>query len=523
MTWGLQILVNKEVKSNKKHIFKKKIDLLWIDGHPSLPNNFYTAKQRLDILMKKLETDVYYEDYDGVFKAWLREDEGSQTEFHEDSTRSIDTESSDSENSTFEVNDETSQPLLSRIFQQNPSKLFDQSMSKITSIPEVTMNNPKPEEQFGRGHRDRRLSIKQAISKEEESEWKEAMEEEKKVHVKNSTWKLVDRSEAKDKRIISSRWILKMRHDDRYHARLVVRGYRRDLDCPVLELTRSRPHEEEDLISFGTRLQLIRSSVAQRISNDTNSQADEKVYQISHHDKVALSTFIAEDAMAYINEYDNFEKLYGFSHENLKSKLNATTTYRQTYTPNMHSYKNFQQPEPNQFYRQFPSTNPNFSARPNWPNQPMNIQPRQLPPQKYPTNRVFGPPQNVFKPNQTPSNQLPKPEPMSTISRNPTRMSQRPFSQQPGPSFRNHNPNYFQNPQRFVQSYLTPNFISEELFSNEYEEPIVFDNQFYGNQNYEENTQYFNQNAQMKANFGNEFFNSENRHKQSLKKLKIFS
>ncbi|KAG5858510.1 hypothetical protein JTB14_019724 [Gonioctena quinquepunctata] len=309
---------------------------------------------------------------------------------------------------------------------------------------------------------------------------------------------------------------------------------RRDLDCLVLELTRSRPHKGEDVISFGTRLQLTRSSVAQRISNDTNLQADEKVYQISHYDKVALSTFIAgctgvlrnnlhlkkptslEDAMAYINEYENFEKLYGFSHENHKSKLNATNTYRQTYTPNMHSYNNFQQPKTNQFYRQFPSTNPNFSARPNWPNQPINIQPRQLPPQKYPTNKeVFGPPQNVFKPNQTPSNQLPKPEPMSTISRYPTRMSQRPFSQQPGPSFRNHNPNYFQNSQRFVQSNLRPNFISEELFSNEYEEPIEFDNQFYGNQNYEENTQHFNQNAQMEANFRNEFSHSENRHEQT--------
>ncbi|KAG5869439.1 hypothetical protein JTB14_025166 [Gonioctena quinquepunctata] len=68
---------------------------------------------------------------------------------------------------------------------------------------------------------------------------------------------------------------------------------RRDLDCLVLGSTRSRPHKGEDLISFGTRLQLIRSSVAQRISNDMNLQADEKVHQISHYDKVALSTFIA--------------------------------------------------------------------------------------------------------------------------------------------------------------------------------------------------------------------------------------
>ncbi|KAG5861035.1 hypothetical protein JTB14_013981 [Gonioctena quinquepunctata] len=82
---------------------------------------------------------------------------------------------------------------------------------------------------------------------------------------------------------------------------------RRDLDCLVLKLTRSRPYKGEDLISFGTRLQLIRSSVAQRISNDTNLQADEKVYQISHYDKVALSTFIAgpDSVILYVDDQAN--------------------------------------------------------------------------------------------------------------------------------------------------------------------------------------------------------------------------
>ncbi|KAG5865608.1 hypothetical protein JTB14_019351 [Gonioctena quinquepunctata] len=82
---------------------------------------------------------------------------------------------------------------------------------------------PEPEEQLGRGHRDRRLPIKlddyvlsndsedygllsyqQAISGEEKSKWKEAIEEEEEAHVKNSTWKLVDRSEAKDKKIVGT-------------------------------------------------------------------------------------------------------------------------------------------------------------------------------------------------------------------------------------------------------------------------------------------------------------------------------
>lgn len=85
-----------------------------------------------------------------------------------------------------------------------------------------------------------------------------------------------------------------------------------------------------------------------------------------------------------------------------------------------------------------------------------------MPPRTYPTNRqVFGPTRNVFRPNQNSMNQLPKPTPMSTTSRNPTTLSQR-------QRWQNQN-NYNQN-QQFQNYNQNPNFVSEELFTNEYDQ-----------------------------------------------------
>ncbi|XP_056633553.1 uncharacterized protein LOC130443106 [Diorhabda sublineata] len=126
---------------------------------------------------------------------------------------------------------------------------------------------------------------------------------------------------------------------------------RRNIDCLVQELTRMKPFRNEPLMNFGSRIQLLRSSIAQKISNNPNITNAEKVFQINHYDKTALSTFIAgcsgtlrnnlhlknpaslEDAMAYLNEFENFEKLYG----NLNDNNRATTSrfnsnYRQPYS-----------------------------------------------------------------------------------------------------------------------------------------------------------------------------------------------
>lgn len=80
------------------------------------------------------------------------------------------------------------------------------------------------------------------------------------------------------------------------------------------EVTEAMPLKHENLIDFG-------------ISNDINLSQLKKQCQTSHYQKTALSTFIAgctgtlrnnlhfkgpaslEDATAYVNEFDNFEKL----------------------------------------------------------------------------------------------------------------------------------------------------------------------------------------------------------------------
>ena len=77
--------------------------------------------------------------------------------------------------------------------------------------------------------------------------WKTAIEEEKRALMKNNVWELTDYETAKGKEILSSRWILKIKEDGRYKARLVVRGcqQRGEIDyqerySPVVDTTNLR-------------------------------------------------------------------------------------------------------------------------------------------------------------------------------------------------------------------------------------------------------------------------------------------
>lgn len=250
---------------------------------------------------------------------------------------------------------------------------------------------------------------------------------------------------------------------------------RRDLDCLVQELTRTKPYKGENILNFGNRLQLLRSSVVQRVSNGTLDE-QEKLCHIGYYEKTALNTFIAgctgtlknnmylkkptslEDAMAFVNEFENFEKLYNNFGDMPKINKNNFSTPRPT------QFQNFQNQNHQQTYRSsnppiqyFPNEQtymPSNMPNQNFPSQPINIQPRMpMTPQRYPTNRqVFGRPQNVFRPNQIPQNQLPRPIPMSTTSRNPTINSN-----QRSNHFRNQYPNQ------------KPNFQFQELYFNEHE------------------------------------------------------
>jgi hypothetical protein len=257
---------------------------------------------------------------------------------------------------------------------------------------------------------------------------------------------------------------------------------RRNLDCLVQELTRTRPHKNEDLLEFGKRIQVLRSNVLQRVSNDPVLSANDKACHFNHYEKTALNTFIAgcsgnlrnnmylkkptclEDAMSYVTEYENFEKLFKTPGENKPygevkqfQKFNNPMPNFSNQASNFNNPTQFNFRQPNNNFQHFQN-----QQRPFFPSAPINIQPRQVNPQRFPTNRqVFGPPKNVFKPNQIPQNQLPKPEPMSTTSRNPTINTNR--------NLNNYQRQHFQNFNRpIAQQYQRPNFTFEELYSNEY-------------------------------------------------------
>ena len=109
---------------------------------------------------------------------------------------------------------------------------------------------------------------------------------------------------------------------------------RRNLNCLVQEIKRVRPNQNKHLLEFGRRLQVLRSNVLQRVRNDPILSANDKACHFNHYEKTALNTFIAgcignlrnniylkkptslEDAMSYVTEYENFEKLFKTPSEN---------------------------------------------------------------------------------------------------------------------------------------------------------------------------------------------------------------
>lgn len=72
------------------------------------------------------------------------------------------------------------------------------------------------------------LTYEEATNGPEKEKWKIAIEEEKESLEKNETWKVVNESEAKDKKVLSSKWIFKIKEDQKYKARLVVRGFEQE-------------------------------------------------------------------------------------------------------------------------------------------------------------------------------------------------------------------------------------------------------------------------------------------------------
>lgn len=106
-----------------------------------------------------------------------------------------------------------------------------------------------------------------------------------------------------------------------------------------------RIRKKSNLLHFGSGLELIQSNFVQRISNDTSLQPPDKLCRIGHYEKIASDIFIAgctgllenylhlkkpgnlEDVFACVNEFENFERLYGYSDTTKKQIINQFLTY----------------------------------------------------------------------------------------------------------------------------------------------------------------------------------------------------
>lgn len=79
------------------------------------------------------------------------------------------------------------------------------------------------------------LTYNEVINGTEKEEWNKAIESEKQSLIKNNTWKIVDRKEAGNNKILSNRWVFRVKDNGYYKARLVVRGYEQKEDIDYLD------------------------------------------------------------------------------------------------------------------------------------------------------------------------------------------------------------------------------------------------------------------------------------------------
>lgn len=122
------------------------------------------------------------------------------------------------------------------------------SMNQGTDIEETTDNEDTEEQredeqetneaesQIRRSGRERKtpkrygdyfmlMTYQEATTGPEKEQWKRAIQQEKDSLKKNNTWKIVDRTEAENRKILSSKWVFKRKDNGQKHkARLVIRG-----------------------------------------------------------------------------------------------------------------------------------------------------------------------------------------------------------------------------------------------------------------------------------------------------------
>nr|CAI5817741.1 unnamed protein product [Callosobruchus analis] len=195
-------------------------------------------------------------------------------------------------------------------------------------------------------------------------------------------------------------------------------GDNRSLECLEQDLFLAAPFKNEPPMDFGKRLQVLRSSLAQKLTLSEPSSVI-RTAMLKQYEGVCLRAFIRglpgplqtiirlknpdslERALTYVVEEQNFQ----YTQNIFKQRPNNFNTPRfpsQQFQPFNNNIR-FQPP-----VQQSQQT---FQSAQNFPSQPINIQ--TVPVQRhFPTNReVFGPPKNanVFKPTGNPPSNHPQP------------------------------------------------------------------------------------------------------------------
>lgn len=240
----------------------------------------------------------------------------------------------------------------------------------------------------------------------------------------------------------------------------------RGIDCLIHDLISIKPLKNEDLLSFGARIQDARSLLFLKLNlSDDNAQT--KLIKIEHYDQFALKTYInglpyyiqlavrlkmpnsLETAMSYVREELDFNqfKARQFPNSNTiqkpnnasplhmqKNQSNNSNNYKPNLYPNFSqsnqsAYPQFQfrqpfyqQPSFNQSPFRFPFNQP--SQNQNFSNQPGPSAQNFLTPRPYFPHTGAIPKSNVFKPQNKP--QFNRPVPMDTSSSNIRTQNSRP-------------------------------------------------------------------------------------------------
>lgn len=205
-------------------------------------------------------------------------------------------------------------------------------------------------------------------------------------------------------------------------------------------------NKNESVLDFLERLKILKTKIALKINSDASLSIPTKIALVEQTELNAVSVLIANSPseLRTILMYKNPVTLDDansdvINHMLIEQQLSARFQPRQNNSSNMaHHFKapkpvfqanqtftnpmNHYQPQfasgSNTFYPNFN----NFSAKPSFPSQPINIQSRQVQ-HHFPTAReVFGPPKNVFSKENSHKPKEP-PVPMSTSSRIPSQFT----------------------------------------------------------------------------------------------------